>query len=118
MSSTANKSGVSHWWWQRLTAVMLAPLGLWFIFSLLTLDVIDHSAVSEWLGAPLNALGVALFVLALSLHSQLGVQVVIEDYVQDARWQRRGVLLVALVHILIAAVGVLAVIRVAAGGGA
>lgn len=118
MSSIATKSGVSHWWWQRLSAAVLAPLGLWFVISLLTLDVIDHAGVSAWLDAPLNALGVALFVLALSLHSQLGVQVVIEDYVHDARWQRRGVLLMALVHVLIAASGVLAVLRVAAGGGA
>ena len=118
MSSSATKSGVSHWWWQRLTAVMLVPLGLWFVFSLMALDVTDYSSVSEWLTHPLNALGIALFVLALSLHSQLGVQVVIEDYVHDTRWQRGGVLMSAFVHVLIAAIGVLAVIRIAAGGGA
>ena len=117
MNPAATKSGVSHWWWQRLSAVLLAPLGLWFVISLLTLKVLDHAAVSSWLSAPLNALGVALLVLTLSLHSQLGVQVVIEDYVHDERWQRRGILLLALVHVLIAAGGVLAVIRVAAGSG-
>ena len=48
MSAGAIKSGVSHWWWQRLTAVALVPLGLWFVFSLSTLDVLDYGSVSDW----------------------------------------------------------------------
>ncbi|HEY4647110.1 MAG TPA: hypothetical protein VIH25_12640, partial [Steroidobacteraceae bacterium] len=65
---------------------------------------------------PLNALVVALFVLVSSLHSQLGLQVVIEDYVHDPRVQRTAVRLAGFAHVVIAAAGVLAVIRVAGGG--
>jgi len=116
VSAGAIKSGVSHWWWQRLTAVALVPLGLWFVFSLSTLDVLDYGSVSDWLARPLNALVVALFVLVSSLHSQLGLQVVIEDYVHDPRVQRTAVRLAGFAHVVIAAAGVLAVIRVAGGG--
>lgn len=107
-----------HWWWQRLTAVLLVPLGLWFVFSLLTLDVLDYRYVSDWLSHPLNALGVALLMLVLSLHSQLGVQVVIEDYVHDPARKRVSLVLVGLAHALIGVIGVGAIIRIAAGGAA
>jgi succinate dehydrogenase / fumarate reductase membrane anchor subunit len=90
---------------------------LWFVISLLGLNALDYASAVAWLTRPLNALGVALLVLVASLHSQLGVQVVLEDYVHDSRTQRAAIALAAVVHVALAAAGVLAVIRIAGGGG-
>jgi succinate dehydrogenase / fumarate reductase membrane anchor subunit len=117
VSAGTTKSGVAHFWWQRLTAVALVPLGLWFVISLLNLNGLDYDRVADWLMRSVNAFGTALFVLVAILHSQLGLQVVIEDYVHDARAQRAVILLAAAAHVLVAAAGVLAVIRIAGGSG-
>ncbi len=75
------KEGVHHWWAQRLTAIALVPLSLWFIVSLATMTGLDHQAVTQWMQSPIIAVLLILFIIALFYHVQLGVQVVIEDYV-------------------------------------
>ncbi len=112
----AAKDGVSHWWWQRLTAVALVPLALWFIWSLLTVDTLAHASVHAWLEDPINALGVASLVLVLTLHSQLGVRVVIEDYVHDPGLKLLGLVLSSFAHVVVGATGVFAVLLIAFGG--
>lgn len=114
----AARDGVSHWWLQRLTAAALVPLGLWFAWSLLAIDTLAYVNVREWLGLPLNALGVALFVSVLSVHSHLGVRVVIEDYVQHAGLKTLSLVLLSFAHVLIGVAGVFAVLRIALGGAA
>jgi succinate dehydrogenase / fumarate reductase membrane anchor subunit len=109
------KSGSGHWYAQRVSAVALVVLGLWYLGSLLSLGDPSHSAVVRWLQSPLQAALCALLVLASAYHAWLGLQVVIEDYVGH-----KGVRLVALVvtkfvYIVAAVVGTLAVLRIAAG---
>jgi succinate dehydrogenase / fumarate reductase membrane anchor subunit len=86
------KSGSGHWYAQRVSAVALVVLGLWFLGSLLWLGDLGHAAVVRWLQSPLQAALCALFVLASAYHAWLGLQVVIEDYIGH-----KGVRLVALV---------------------
>ena len=83
----AAKEGVSHWWAQRLTAIALAPLTIWFVWSIVGLIGVDHVGFREWLGVSVNLVLMILFVSALFYHMQLGIQVVIEDYVHDERWK-------------------------------
>jgi succinate dehydrogenase / fumarate reductase membrane anchor subunit len=113
----AAREGVSHWWWQRLTAVALIPLALWFIWSLLTIESLSYAGVHAWLAAPVHALGVILLTGTLALHSQLGVQVVIEDYVQQHALKVLALVLSSFAHVLIGATGALSVLLVAFGGG-
>lgn len=113
----AARDGVSHWWWQRLTALALVPLTLWLLWSLLALDVLVYASVQSWLALPLNALGVLLLVVVLTLHSQLGIQVVIEDYVHQPGLKTLSLVLASFAHALAGASGVFAVLRVAFGGG-
>jgi len=75
------KDGTHHWWMQRLTAVALVPLSIWFVISMIGLASADHAAVSAWLATPLTAVLMLLFVIATFYHMQLGLQVVIEDYI-------------------------------------
>ena len=74
------KEGVHHWWMQRLTAIALVPLVLWFVASLAGLAGAGHTETVEWLGSPLVAIAMILMVVATLYHAALGVQVVIEDY--------------------------------------
>ena len=84
------KDGTGHWWWQRVTAVLMLPLLGWFIYSFLCLMVgASRSSVAEWFAAPLNSIGLLVLLCAMFYHSKLGLQVVIEDYVQSTAQKLR-----------------------------
>ena len=108
----AAKEGVGHWWAQRLTSIALVPLLVWLLFSLLSLPALDHATVSAWMGAPGRALLLILLVAISAWHSQLGVQVVIEDYVHGAGMKVLALVVSSFAHVVIAAAGVLAVLSV------
>jgi succinate dehydrogenase / fumarate reductase membrane anchor subunit len=78
------KEGVHHWWVQRLTALALIPLSLWFVASVIGLAGAEHSVVVAWLGNPLVAILMVLLITAVFYHAALGMQVVYEDYVHPA----------------------------------
>tara|TARA_B100000929_G_scaffold15420_1_gene12342 strand:- start:1629 stop:2006 length:378 start_codon:yes stop_codon:yes gene_type:complete len=83
---------VRHWWAQRLTAAALVPLSLWFIYSLATMYIANYDTVILWLSSLKNSLLMLFFILILYYHALLGLQVVIEDYVESSR-QRNALLL-------------------------
>lgn len=109
------KSGFGHWWGQRLSAVALVPLGLWFAFSMAGLPSADYWAVSAWVGSPGHAIGLILLLITLLYHSSLGLQVVIEDYVHGAA-RVVALALVHFAHIALGVAGVYAVIALSVGG--
>lgn len=114
----AAKDGVQHWWLQRMTSVALVPLSIWFVVSLLALPGLDHATVVAWMRQSWTALFLILLVLVAAWHSQLGVRVVIEDYVHAAGARTVTLVVVTFVHVLAAAAGVFAVVRVACAGAA
>jgi succinate dehydrogenase subunit D (EC 1.3.5.1) len=81
----AAHDGVQHWWRQRVSAVALVPLALWFAFSVARYPLRDYAAFSAWLHNPYVAIALILFVALVFYHSALGLQVVIEDYVTRRR---------------------------------
>lgn len=107
------KAGVSHWWVQRVTALALVPLTLWFAFQLVHLPTTDQMAVREWVAAGFNPVLLVLFIGAVSWHSSLGIQVVIEDYVHAHALKVGGLLLNTFLHVVLAVAAVLAVLRIA-----
>jgi succinate dehydrogenase / fumarate reductase membrane anchor subunit len=110
------KAGVGHWWMQRLTAVALVFLGIWFVIMLLLCMRADFATVHAVLAQPWNAVLMIAFTTAMFWHAQLGLQVVIEDYVHT-RWVEVTLLvLVRLLATLFALGCALAVLRVALGG--
>ncbi len=107
------KSGVHHWWVQRVSAVALVPLTIWLLCWLLRLPLANHAAVALWMSAGWHPLWLMLTVLTMAWHSQLGVQVVIEDYVHGRLLKPLLLLAVNFVHVVVAAAGVFAVLRLA-----
>jgi succinate dehydrogenase / fumarate reductase, membrane anchor subunit len=116
LGSGAAKDGVHHWWLQRLTSVALVPLSIWFVVSLLALPSHDHATVVAWMSQTWSALLLVLFVVVAAWHSQLGVRVVVEDYVHGAGAKTLTLVVLAFAHVLLGAAGVFAVLRVALGG--
>lgn len=110
------KDGTSHWWMQRVSSVLLAPLSIWFLLCALPLLGADYADARVWLAQPLNAFLVLALVFALVYHALLGVQVVVEDYIHT-RWLEVAVLTsVRLLAFLAALATSLAVVRIAVGG--
>ena len=116
LGSGSAKSGVGHWWLQRLTSLALVPLSVWFVVSLLVLPSFEHATVIAWMRQSWTALLLIIFVLVAAWHSQLGVRVVVEDYVHDVGAKTLTLVLVSFAHVLIAVAGVFAVLKVAFGG--
>ena len=109
------QSGVGHWWMQRLTAVALVPLVLWFVASVLVALHADYATAHAMLGRPWNVVLMLAFIAAVFWHGQLGLQVVIEDYVHTP-WRTFALIaLVKLVAVLLALACALAVLRIAFG---
>ena len=114
----AAKDGVGHWWSQRVTSVALVILGLWFMSALLRLGELDHSVVTAWIASPVNAVLLSLFVGTAVYHSQLGVQVVVEDYVEHKGAKIVTMIVLNFVHVVLGALGIFSVLKIAFGAGA
>ena len=110
------KNGTSHWWAQRVTAVALIPLSIWFVFSVIHLVGIDRVGLKTWLNAPGSFVLMALFSIALFYHMQLGVQVVIEDYIHNEK--NKVVLLVfnKLLAVFLVVSSITSLMKIAFGG--
>jgi succinate dehydrogenase / fumarate reductase membrane anchor subunit len=106
------RAGSHHWWAQRLTALALVPLTLWFVFAVIHLSGASHQVVIDWLSAPLTLALMLALIVATFYHLQLGVQVVIEDYVRDERAKVCGVLAVKALCMLLALVCIVSVLKI------
>lgn len=109
------KEGVEPWWLQRVTAVALVPLTLWFVAALVGHLGAEHAAAVAWLRSPLTAVAMILLVVATFVHMALGVQVVIEDYVHHEAAKIASLVLVRLACWSLGAAALFAVLRVAFG---
>ena len=110
------KEGVQHWWAQRLTAVALVPLMLWFAASLIAHVGADRAVVVAWLGSPVPAILMVLLLIAWLYHMALGVQVVIEDYIHTEWVKLAALVLDRFAAFVLAIAGIFAVLRIALGG--
>lgn len=110
------KEGSGHWWAQRLTAVGLVPLTLWFVFALIGLPLENFDAIVNFVAAPLNSVLLILLLITLVYHSILGLQVVIEDYVHGAT--KVIVLIVSQFgHVVLAVAGIYSIVVISIGAG-
>lgn len=106
--------GAHHWRTQRLTALGLLLLGPWLVVSLLLLPDFTYPTLRDWASGLVNGALLLMLLLAACWHSQLGVQVVIEDYVKG--WARTvSLILNTFAHVVLGALGVLSIVRLALG---
>ena len=109
------KGGTQHWWMQRITAIALVPLTVWLVGSLVAIGAADYEQTVHWIRSPAVSIALLLTIAALFHHAQLGLQVVIEDYVH-AEWKKIAVLItVKLLAIAIAATAAFSVLKIAFG---
>lgn len=111
----AAHNGTHHWWAQRLTSIALAPLILWLAFSFVSLATADHATATAWLRAPVNAILMLALIAALFHHMQLGLQVIIEDYVHGHARKFVVLIVVKFGAALLAIAAAFAVLKVAFG---
>ena len=108
------REGTSHFWHQRLTALLLIPLVLWIGFCIAALPL-DHETLVNWVSQPIITVALVLLIIALFYHAQLGLQVVIEDYISSHARRTVILLLSNLFCLLFGIVGVVAVLKISLG---
>ena len=75
------KEGARHWWMQRVSALAMVPLSLYWLTCLPEMTTDTYAHFISWIGSPLVAILAILFIVASFYHAVLGLQVIIEDYV-------------------------------------
>ena len=105
------RAGAAHWWTQRLTAIALVPLTLWFLCAMVRMIGASRDDVVSWMAGPLPIVLMIALVVATFHHLQAGLQVVIEDYVENDGLRIGAVLLVKAAAVLLALACIVAVLR-------
>ena len=111
------KDGTHHWWAQRLTAVALVPLTIWFAVSVAGMTGGNYAEAVAWVGSPVNTVLLLLLIAATFHHVQLGIQVVLEDYVHAEGSKIAALMFVKFACVILAVASGYAVLRVAFVGG-
>ena len=107
------KEGVHHWWMQRLTAIALIPLTLWFIISIATLNNASYTETVNWLSIPLVSIFMILLVSATLYHALLGVQVVVEDYIHQEGFKFLLLIGLKFIFLVLGVVAIFSLLKIA-----
>lgn len=109
------KEGAENWWLERLTAVALVPLTVWFVASIIAHADSDYDAFIAWLSTPATTILMVLLLIGLFYHTALGLQVVIEDYIHS-RMKIPALIGIRFGCFGLAVAGILTTLRIAFGG--
>jgi succinate dehydrogenase / fumarate reductase membrane anchor subunit len=109
------KEGVEHWWHQRLTALALVVLTLWFVWVVVHLSGASHETALAFVAQPLNTVLLILTSVLSFWHAALGLQVVYEDYIAHEGARLAAIILTKFAAVALITVTVLAVLRIAFG---
>lgn len=112
----AAKSGVRHWWWQRVTAVALVPLTAWMVVVLLAGAGEGRQALMAWLNNPAVSVLTVTFVVMMAWHMVLGLTVIAEDYLHHEGVKFTAIMLIQLGGVVMGVAGVISVLWLAFGG--
>lgn len=105
------KTGTSHWWMQRVSAVALIPLSFWLIIFLDLSLTAPFQETLAWLTTPVNTVSITAWIIAVFYHAALGLQVVIEDYIAAEGVKIVAVWAVNLSFLLLGLAALIAVFR-------
>jgi len=109
---TLKTHGVSHWKLQRISAIAMIPLVIWFTSSLILVLMEGYEQSIEWLQSPINATGLILLFGTLYFHAASGLQVVIEDYVHHEGLKTLSLILIKLLSVVLGTLSILCVLKI------
>jgi succinate dehydrogenase / fumarate reductase membrane anchor subunit len=112
-----SSDATQHFWRQRLTALALIPLTLWFCFSIALLPDANYASVIHWLQLPLNTILMILVVFLSFHHAQLGLQVIFEDYIAHHGYRLAAILCVKFISYFMILLGVYTLLKIGLGAG-
>jgi succinate dehydrogenase / fumarate reductase membrane anchor subunit len=110
------KEGVDHWWAERIGGLALVPLTVWFVIAVIQLIGADRAAFVEWVRHPVPAVLLVLLLIATFHHNAHGLQVVIEDYVENETLRFGLIIIIKLASIVLAVLGIFAVLKLSFAG--
>ena len=111
----STNDGVHHWWMQRLTGIALLPLALWFVYSAVQLTGASHAEFTAWATAHGNPILLILLIITMFHHGQLGLQVIVEDYIHSEGTKLFLLIAIKFAAILFGASAIFAVLRLTFG---
>lgn len=106
------KSGVQHWIAQRVTAVALIPLGIWFVGTFIVLSTAPYEVAHAWFSSSWTATLAIFFVLVLFYHGYLGLQVILEDYISHELTKWSLVVATKLFSLLLALLAIVSILKI------
>ncbi|MEE8351904.1 MAG: succinate dehydrogenase, hydrophobic membrane anchor protein [Rhodospirillales bacterium] len=112
---TTKEGGTGHWWAERMTAIALVPLTIWFVISAISMVGADHATFKDWVGAHGNPVLLILLAIAVYHHGQLALQVIIEDYIHHEVVHFTALIGVKMVAFFLAVYTIFAVVRLTLG---
>ena len=112
MKMQSKSNGVVHWKLQRISAVAMIPLIIWFVSSLVFSLINGYDQSINWLQSPLNATGMILLFGTLYFHAASGLQVVVEDYVHNEGLKIMSLILIKLLSVLLGVLSILCVLKI------
>ncbi|WP_138380991.1 succinate dehydrogenase, hydrophobic membrane anchor protein [Luteithermobacter gelatinilyticus] len=107
------KSGTHHWWMQKVSAVALIPLTVWFVASIVQMTGADYEMAVSWLSSPIPAVLMILFISTALYHLKLGLQVIVEDYVHTEGLKLACQMAITFGCVLVAVAAIFSVLKVA-----
>jgi succinate dehydrogenase / fumarate reductase membrane anchor subunit len=110
------KHGAGHWISERLSAIALVPLVLWAVFGVIRLAGGDYDTAAAWVGEPLNAVLIVLLIAIAFWHMHSGMRVIVEDYIHTVPAKVGLLMLNLFVCVLVGAVAIFSILKVALGG--
>ena len=112
MNMQSKSHGVVHWKLQRISAIAMIPLIIWFVSSLVFSLINGYDQSINWLQSPLNATGMVLLFGTLYFHAASGLQVVVEDYVHNEGLKIMSLILIKLSSVLLGVLSILCVLKI------
>jgi len=106
----------NNFWIQRLTALALVPLVIWFCMSIALLPEVTYEVLVNWLQSPFNTVMMVIIVVVSFHHAQMGMQVIFEDYIPTHDIRIAAILFVKFLSYFLMALGVYSILKIALGG--
>ncbi len=106
------KSGVGHWWAQRLSALVLIPLSIWFVAALVQMQFSNYEQLLTWMSGTFNAASLLIMVMAILYHAALGMQVVYEDYIVHEGLKLFSILATKFIFLFLGVIAFLSIAKV------